>query len=476
MAPLIAGILLLAVTLAIRAASINRHVRGRLFVSALVFGLYAVGGAVLRYAAIDAELAQQLRLVGPLLLTFGSINALVALAINPLRGDQLPDRFPTIVQDTIVIGLFAIGAVVILQERIFAATAVGAVVIGFALQDTLGNLFAGLAIQIEKPFRVGHWVNVGGRDGLVGEITWRATKIRTRAGNFIVVPNSVIARDSVTNYSQPTMESRIDVEVGASYETSPNDVKAVILDTLKDEPLLARDRHPTVAIADFAASAITYRVMVWIDDYTNAERVHDAVRSRIYYAFRRNRITIPFPIQVQIEGNPEAPAVADPGRFDAVMERVDIFVPLTAAQRSELRASARPYVYAAGETIVRQGDPGGSMFVLVRGEASVTLDSSRAELARLTTGSFFGEMSVLTGEPRTATVRAVIDCELLEISVDAFRQFLLANPTVVDRLGHAVATRRSEIDQRRAADATQMAVEAPHTFIARMRRFLHLTT
>ena len=106
-----------------------------------------------------------------------------------------------------VVALFALAATLFLQERVLATTAVGAVILGFALQDTLGNLFAGLAIQIEKPFRVGHWVTIGGQNGLVSEITWRATKIRTKGGNFVIVPNSVLARESITNYSEPTLET-----------------------------------------------------------------------------------------------------------------------------------------------------------------------------------------------------------------------------------------------------------------------------
>ena len=145
-------------------------------------------------------------------------------------------------QDALVIALFAVTATLYLQERILAATAVGAVIFGLALQDTLGNLFAGLAIQIEKPFRVGHWVTIGGKDGLVSEVTWRATKIRTKAGNFVIVPNSTLARDTITNYSEPTLDTRIEIEVGASYDTPPNDVKAAIHDALRDEPIILRDR------------------------------------------------------------------------------------------------------------------------------------------------------------------------------------------------------------------------------------------
>ena len=90
-------------------------------------------------------------------------------------------------------------------------------VVGFALQDTLGNAFAGLAIQIEKPFRVGHWIRVGDFEGHVAEVTWRATKLRTKAGNFVIVPNNIIAKEAITNYSEPTVPTRLEVEVGVSY-------------------------------------------------------------------------------------------------------------------------------------------------------------------------------------------------------------------------------------------------------------------
>src|SRR5262249_11830365 len=179
-----------------------------------------------QYALLTDQFAVQLLLIEPLILALGCINALVAVAVNPWRTDRLPDRFPTIVHDAAMIALFAIAAVGVRQAQEVAATALGAGVVGLARQDTLGNLFAGLAIQIEKPFRVGHWVNTAGKDGIVTEITWRATKLRTKNGNLVVVPNNVLARDTITNYSQPTVDTRFDVDVGASYDTQPNEVKA----------------------------------------------------------------------------------------------------------------------------------------------------------------------------------------------------------------------------------------------------------
>ena len=471
---MIAGAVLLLITLVLRSATVSRRVRGRLLTSCVVFATSAAAAALVKYAPLTPAVVDEIQTANPLLLTFGVINVLVVLAINPWREHRVPDQFPTIVQDAIVIGLFALAAVLFMQEKILATTAVGAVVIGFALQDTLGNLFAGLAIQIEKPFRVGHWVTIGGIDGAVTEVTWRATKIRTKAGNFVVVPNSVVAKETITNYSEPTQDTLLEVEVGASYGTPPNEVKAVIREALLDEPLIVRDRPPDVLVADFAASAITYRVRVWTTDFGTDIFVRDRVRSLIYYAFRRHGINIPYPIQVQLSDVPGAAAEVEKVG-PATLDPVSIFAPLTTDQRGRLLEGTRALVYAAGETIVREGAHGSSMFLLMRGEAVVTLARTSGEVARLHDGDFFGEMSLLTGEPRTATVTATTDCRLLELGVDAFRKVALADPTMIEHVTAAVATRRAELDLHRATRTeAPAALEAPQTFLARVIDFLRI--
>ena len=471
---IIVGVALLLVTLALRGASANRLVRSRLLTSCLLFGTFALAAALAAYGPLPPGVAEQIRSFNPLLVAFGLATLVVVVTINPWREDRLPDRFPTIVQDAIVIALFAIVATLFMQEKVLATTAVGAVVIGFALQDTLGNLFSGLAIQIEKPFRVGHWVTIAGTDGLVAEVTWRATKIRTKAGNFVVVPNSVVAKETITNYSEPTHDTRLEVEVGASYDTPPNEVKAVIARALRDEAMLVHDREPEILIVDFASSAITYRVRVWTTDFAADMRVRDRVRSHIYYAFRREGISIPYPIQVQIEHQP--PAVPGDDHAPArLLDGVEILTSLTAEQRAQLVAASRAMLYEAGQVIVREGDPGASMFVLMRGEASVTLAETDGELARHREGGFFGEMSLLTGEARSATVTAVTDCELIEIGAEAFRRVVLADAAIVDRVTAAVAQRRAELDQHRATRSVGgTAADTPQTLVARVRRFLRL--
>jgi small-conductance mechanosensitive channel/CRP-like cAMP-binding protein len=443
--------------------------------SAVAFLAFAAAGLLLRYAPLSVALQQQIRGIQPLLIAFGIINLTVALAINPWRVDRLPDRFPKIVQDTIVIVLFAVAATLILQEKIFTTTAVGAVVVGFALQDTLGNLISGVAIQIEKPFRIGNWVTIGGKEGVVTEITWRATKITTQAGNFVIVPNSVLARDTITNYSEPIHETRLEVDIGVGYDQPPNGVKSTILDAIRDEPLLSRSHEPAVLIFDFASSAITYRILFWIRDFAARERARDQVLSRVFHAFRRRRITIPYPIQTYMRHRVAAEA-ADPGAVDAAIRSVEIFAALSDEERAQLVRAAKIQMYAAGEVIVRQGDPGQSMFVVAGGEVVVGLDAPRREVARLGRGGFFGEMSLLAGDPRTATVTAVTDCELVEIAIDSFRRFVLANPAAVDQISAAAAARAAVLDQHRAAAAAEPGLSEPVTsFLARVRRFLALS-
>jgi len=471
---MILGIVLLVVVLVLRGAHGNRYVRGRLLVSSGLFAVYALVAAALAYAPPSPEGSRFINVVAPLLLALGLVNALVALAINPWRSDRVPDRFPNIVQDTIVIVLFGIAATLVLRERILATTAVGAVVIGFALQDTLGNLFAGLAIQIEKPFRVGQWVNLAGKDGLVSEITWRATKIRTKTGNFVIVPNSTLSRETITNYSEPMLETRIEIEVGVSYDAPPNQVKAVIVDAIGDEPLLAPGREPEVLVADFASSAITYRVRAWTSDFAADDRLRDHLRSRVYYALRRANFEIPYPTQVEIHRSVIDPQLQDSTAFEAALAGVEILAALSADERRELARAAHLREYAIGEAIVRQGDEGSSMFVIYRGDASVTLGSPKREIARLGSGQFFGEMSLLTGEPRAATVAAATDCSVLEITVEDFRRLVLADPDLVERVAGAVAARRVEIERHRAEGATYTPTEARQSLAARVRRFLRL--
>ena len=404
------------------------------------------------------------------------MNAVVALVANPWRQDRPSDKFPAIVQDVTVIAIFTVIATVLLREQLLTTSAVGAVVVGFALQDTLGNLFAGLAIQIEKPFRVGQWVQVGDREGQVQEITWRATKLRTKAGQFLIVPNSVIAKEPVLNYSEPTVPTRIEVEVGASYTVPPNDVKRAIMEAIANSPLVMTAPEPQVMIKSFGASAIDYLAQFWIEDYAIDRSARDQVRTNLWYTFRRHNIEIPWPIQIQYERT-EEPLTTEKNIAAAAghLGGISLFAPLSGEARHALAASAKHHLFAAGEAIVRQNADGDSMFVLLSGQARVVLEPQGQEVAVIPAGGFFGEMSMLTGDRRTATVRAVNDVSVIEIAAKDFRELAVSNPNLLDHVSTIVGERRIGLEDARATASAIAAPEEKGNFLARMRRFLRLT-
>ena len=420
----------------------------------------------------DAEL---LRAVARLVLVLAIVIAAIAIFANRWRDDRPNDRFPGIVQDVAVIALFMAIATVIMRETLLTTSAVGAVVVGFALQDTLGNLFAGLAIQIEKPFRVGHWIQVSGRDGLVQEITWRATKLRTKDGEFLIVPNSMMAKEPVLNYSEPTIENRVMVEVGASYLTPPNEVKRAIHEAIANSNQVMQSPEPQVVIKAFGGSAIDYLALFWIADYGRAREAQDQVRTNLWYSFRRRNIEIPWPIQIQYERQ-EAPVRgdADVARAGELLGSVDLFAVLAPESRQGLAAASREHVFAAGEAIVRHNAPGDSMFVVLDGRVRVTLEPSGQEVAVIPAGGFFGEMSMLTGDARTATVRAAEDARVLEIDAAAFKQLAAADPRLLEHVTTVIGSRQAGLDEARVSAAAHFSQAPSQSLLARMRKYLNV--
>ena len=375
-----------------------------------------------------------------------------------------------------VIGLLVLIATFVFEDKLLTTSAVGAVVVGFALQDTLGNAFAGLGIQSEKPFRVGHWIRVGEFEGRVAEVTWRATKLRTKAGNFVIVPNNIIAKDAITNYSEPAVPTRLEVEVGASYLSTPADVKAAALEAMRQVPRVLPAPPPDVLLHSFDGSAITYRIRFWIADYEHDDSIKDEVRTAIFYAFGRRGIEIPWPIEVGYSREwPEPDAATKQQERERVLARVDLFSRLTDDQRRDIAAASVIRLFGAGEAIVRQNDPGQSMFIICSGSAAVLLEPDRREVAVIETGGYFGEMSLLTGDARSASVVARGDTAVLELDAEVFRALGAADPKSVEEIGLAAVTRRAQLAQIRETTQNAAVADAPATFLGRMKQFLRLT-
>lgn len=456
--------------LAVKNSLIQRRLRLTAVITASVVGLHL---AMVSGPWLDRYVAQLVVFEG-LLLSLGFIHGLITIVFNPWFTHAGPERAPGIVQNALVLIVFGVFANLAFPGQLLATSAVGAVIMGFALQDTLGNFFAGLALQIDRPFKPGHWIEVGPFQGRVKEITWRATKIQTKAGNLVVVPNNIVGKEAINNYSEPGAPTRLFVEVGTGYQHPPNVVRDAMMAAMRRCPRVLAEPRPDVVMMDFGASALIFHARFWVNDFSQDTRARDEVRTAIYYEFRRRDIEIPFPIQV--EYSRETPPAEAPERreqYAKALAAVPIFASLPADGQVAIALAAVERLFARGETIVTEGEAGDSLCVVLEGSVVITVGADRREVAVTETGGYFGEMSLLTGEQRTASVTARQDTTVLEIPAAAFATYVRGNPDVLEAVATAATARRRELDDiKQAPGAMQAPVSA--SLLGRMKKFFRI--
>jgi small-conductance mechanosensitive channel/CRP-like cAMP-binding protein len=338
---------------------------------------------------------------------------------------------------------------------LLSGSALVGVILGLALQETLGNLFAGLSLQADKPFELGDVIAVGNRTGVVESITWRAVKMRTFQNHVVLLGNAQLAKESIEVCPRENQNARI-VFFNAVYTDSPAKVIHVVREAVREAENVSQAITPVVRIRALGDFAVDYEVKYWLVDYAKYNDTDALVRQRIWYAFRRAGLSFAFPTQTLYLDRPARNTDKSRAtRLDRLTERlsaVDIFSPLTPEELARLASSAGSHTYAPGETIIRAGDAGDSMFVIDNGGVEVRVsDNGRARtVAALGEGAFFGEMALLTGQPRAANVVATEETEVLEIGHDALKGLFDANPDLVESLSHTVVERRAGIEASRA--------------------------
>jgi small-conductance mechanosensitive channel/CRP-like cAMP-binding protein len=475
--PVLIGVLALVLALAARAGTRNTYVKRKLVLSVALAAAYLAAHLLSLWSGTPPAIARTLQTIESVLLVLAVTNLLVVLAVNPFREDRLPAHLPAILQDAITVALFATVVVLFFNDRLQLTAAAGAVVLGLALQDTLGNAMAGLALQADQPYAVGDWIRVGDHEGRVTEVSWRSTVLRTRDSTLVALPNSSIADGAIVNFSAPAPPTRISVEVGVTYNAPPNQVKAVLTGAIANVPLAMPVPPPDALLVDFGSSAILYRVRCFVQDMERASLAQDQMRTAIWYALQRHGLEIPYPIQVEYSAG-QMPAVPCPEQADlaALLGNSALLGGLDGDARARLAASARPRLYGSGEVIVRQGEGGRTSFLVARGGVRVSVAPDDHEVAQLAVGDVFGEMSWLTGDVRSATVTATADTLVFELDDTTLRELASASPGVLDTLAGAVSRRRLQL-QTISDDTAQRLRHAPETqtsLVERMRRFLRL--
>lgn len=394
-----------------------------------------------------------------------------------------------ITRDFILLLCYAILVFIVLRMKsninlisLVTTSAALTVVLGFAAQSLLSNFFFGLVLQIERPFDIGDWIQVGDYLGMVTSINWKSTKLLTRDKVLIYIPNSEITSRIFLNYSKPDRKVRAKISVGLEYDAPPDLVKKVILDVLHQNQKVLKHPAPDVILVSFGDSAILYEIRFWHEKFSNEPIIKSEINILIWYALRRHGIVIPFPIRTVHHAHEERAHQA--ARHESrchdmvrMFEKVPVLSPLSQEERTILAHRVKIEPFGEGEIIVRQQEAGDSLYIITKGSCEVLLESQPHQLkqvAVLKKGDFFGEMSLLTGEPRSATVRAIEDTEVIMIQKDIFSEILTANSGISEFLGQVLAERQQEL-ARQKGDNIALAAATPGGFISKIKSFFRIT-
>lgn len=392
------------------------------------------------------------------------------------RGVQVPKLLIDVVR-AIVFVFMLLGVISALFEEtitgLFAASGVFAVVMGFALQSTLADLFSGIAINLQHPYRVGDWIEIDNVTiGQVVEMNWRATQLRSPQGNSIVMPNSKMAAAQIVNFNMPTPRHRSAIDLKLDARVPPGVARDVLERAALKATAVLREPAPSVRVTGFEYTQVSYELCFWLDGYADIDVVRHDVSNSVWYA-----------LDVLGLGswNDGAGDAATSSRAARLVGYVDLFRDFDEALRERFAAAMTARLLRPGDVIMREGELTSSVYIVELGAVEVTIDLGERgprTMARLGTGDFFGEMSLLTGEPRSATLTAICDTKVWELERAAFEPILRSEPAIADRLSRIMAKRRLANMNLIKSMTTQEREEAeqrwPDDMLGRIRRLFSL--
>jgi small-conductance mechanosensitive channel/CRP-like cAMP-binding protein len=455
-------------------------------------GQFAAGMLDVRGLASGAAAAHELFVIGSGMALIRLAGLCLFRALLPAVGLQPP----RIVEDIVVI-LAYVGFLLARMHLagvdlsgIVATSAVITAVIAFSMQDTLGNILGGLALQLDSSIELGDWVKVDDIVGRVVDIRWRYTAIETRNGEIMVVPNSLLMKSKFTviwSPEQATQPWRRWIWFNVDYSAPPAQVILAVEQAVgsADIPNVARAPQPSCVMMEFGPSYARYALRYWLTDPRVDDPTDSAVRSHVLAALQRAGLRIAEPeysvhMIKENEAHREAVHARELGRRLKALRGVEIFASFS---EEELKALADRLVhapFARGDVITRQGMVAHWLYILVAGEAEVWLEQEgeRRLLTTLPAGSVFGEMGMLTGEPRRATVTAKSDVECYRLDKAGFEVVIHLRPSIAEEMAAILTERNMQIENMQATldgEAHARERQRQHaSLLGKMRAFFRL--
>ena len=457
----------------------------------LAFAVFALLFLTPQMVSLHHDVLSAVQVFAIFLLVVIGLRAFDIFFFDRLRRWRHQTPVPVVVRD---IGRWTLSLVVLVVliryffegvnlDVLAVSSIVAGYILGNATKESLGNLFSGIEINTDRPFNIGDWVTMGNNyTGCVVDTTWRATRLRTKTNDYIVIPNAVIAREPIINYSCPTRNYGCIIKVGVDYETPPNKASQTIMKVLDETPNVLKQLPPVVRLTEYSDFSINFTIRFYIADFAESEPIMSDVMYRLWYAFKREGIIIPFPISdVRIKerkAGKESARDEQTKQLQNILGNVDIFSSLSSDDLRQLAEQAQIRFYGQGECLVREGESGTSLFLIQEGVVKLTItqgDGRFTALASMTSGQFFGERSLLTGSQRSATATAETDVVVVIIDKPILAPILQANTKLSATLAAVLEQRDADRAAHRQADSQAPMSITPHQiWLQQIKRFFGL--
>ncbi len=411
-------------------------------------------------------------------------NLVAYLLVDIYLHRRMKGEVPSFLRELFLLGVYVFFGATALRVifeinmgSILTATTVLTAALALAMQTSLANIVSGFHIQADKGLQRGTWVWIRDKDirGEVVNIGFRYATLRTVEGHLVHVPNHFLTQNVVLNIGNRQVGPTAIVHmVLLDYAFPPERAKAVLLRALQDEPAVLREPAPSVRVDDFMDSGIQYELRFYLEDYGGILRARDGILRRVWYSVMREGHSFPYPHREIVTKAPAPTFRMETGVIRENLRQVSIFAPLGDDDLDVLSRQAQLRIYGRGETVVREGEEGDSFLINLCGNLEVSVEGQ--QVGTLVGGDFFGEMSLLTGEKRRATVTATDEVWLVEISKGAIAPIIKVHPAIVEGLSAALGERMQK--NLTAQQLKKVVADAPTlqaALLLKVRRFFGIS-
>ena len=410
----------------------------------------------------------------------------------PLVGSRLP----RIVEDLAIVGVYVIYGFAQLRgagldlSSIVTTSAILTAVVAFAMQDTLGNVLAGMSIQLDNSVRIGDWVSVDGISGRVRDIRWRSTLVETRSWETVVIPNSMLMKARVEILGQrdgaPLQWRRI-----LSFMVDPGVPPARVIAIVDDEmrelsiPNVARTPAPSCVLKGFSEGNLCYQLRYFLTEILEDDLTDSMVRVHLFASLQRAGIRVAEPQRTvhavqRDQAHAETVHRRELTRRLEALASVPPFAALSEDDRADIAERLQYAPFARGDVITKQGNKAHWLYILAFGEAEVLYEPTGGTpqvIGTLHSGQFFGEMALLTGDARAATVIAKTDVECYRLDRASFQELLAGKVQIAEEIQRVMGGRRGDLDSAREAfTGAEPVADAEVRLVSKIRRFFGMRT